>query len=92
MSDCDHFPIRLIRSVYYPKDEKFDSRVYTFCNDCGEKVENPKDYFLAKKIPELDAGRITKVICSIKTNGKEYRWFGHAEDWNNYEENGDRWE
>jgi len=92
MTDHNHLKIHLIKCVYDLNKRLFNSRIFIFCNYCYEKLEEPKYSFSDKNIPEINDGLITKVICSVRTNGYEYRWFGHDEDWDLYFERGDRWE
>lgn len=43
-------------------------------------------------IPDMNYDNmITKVICNVKSNGREYEWFGHQEDRAFYIQNADKW-
>lgn len=93
MIECtEHQEIHLLFCVFDTETKKYSVKSYTFCNNCAVKLADSITYNQMDSIPRIVDGKITKVICNIKTNGYEYRWFGHDEDRQFFIENGDKWQ
>jgi len=85
-----HVQVRHLICQYNMDKGKYSCVLYTFCNECAIKMGNVERFINKKKIPEI-SGDLVKVTCHILTNGYEYKWFGHPEDWSFYIEHGDKW-
>lgn len=88
---CDHFKIQLIEAKLDTSTERYEINIFTYCNDCGDKLGEPIYLKKQKKIPNLKSDILTKTICNAISNGYEYRIFGHVEDRVFKEEHGDKW-
>ena len=86
---CSHVKIQLLECLYDTK--KYDIVKYTYCNNCGDKMDDM--VLIGKKdhIPDGDKDVITKVICNVESNGYQYALFGHEEDRRFYIEHGHKW-
>lgn len=87
----EHLQITLLYCVFDPLTKLFTIKQYAYCNDCAMKMAEPITS-VSDTIPKIKDSKITKVICNIRTNGYEYRWFGHDEDRSFMIEHGDKWE
>ncbi len=94
MSECikGTVPVKLLFCLFNTEANVYEIRIFRFCNNCNEKL-GEKEIKPLNGIPNVEEeGVITKVICNILSNGKQYEWFGHPEDRDNYLKNGDKWE
>lgn len=91
MTEHNHVNVRLLFCVYDVSTLKYHVKTYYYCNTCAEKIY-PMTEETFDNIPNNHHdGTITKVICNVMCNGREYEWFGHMEDRDFYIKHGDKW-
>ena len=90
MKEHNHLKVKLLMSVYKIESKRYDTRMFQYCNECGMKMGESEIFNDLPAIPEVE-GDMVRVICNVKSNGREYRWFGLEEDINFYIKHGDKW-
>ena len=87
----NHIKIRLLFCIYDASTKYYIIKTYYYCNTCGIKMDESSTT-INDIIPDMNYDNmITKVICNVKSNGREYEWFGHQEDRAFYIQNADKW-